>query len=169
MIDDQLIEKLRMVTTLSQLKKFLTTDLGWPLGDFEIEELTFDYDPIELGLDSRHAAKIKSIKRLRSLSIDQPWGIFFVEFEKKHLPTAVLRRILGSVAVKKRSNKQAADQVAWAADDLMFISNFGSEGDRRICFAHFSAPNGPDLLPVLRVVTWDRSDAIFISIWFIES
>ena len=160
MIDDQLIEKLRMVTTLSHLKKFLTTDLGWPLGDFEIEELTFDYDPIELGLDSRHAAKIKSIKRLRSLSIDQPWGIFFVEFEKKHLPTAVLRRILGSVAVKKRSNKQAADQVAWAADDLMFISNFGSEGDRRICFAHFSAPNGPDLLPVLRVVTWDRSDAI---------
>ena len=102
MIDDQSIEKLRMVTTLSHLKKFLTSDLGWPLGDFEIEELTFDYDPIELGLDSRHAAKIKSIKRLRSLSIDQPWGIFFVEFEKKHLPTAVLRRILGSFAVKKR-------------------------------------------------------------------
>jgi hypothetical protein len=159
-IDDQLILKIRSVTTFSQLKKFLTTDLGWPLGDFEIEELTFDYDPIELGLDSRHAAKIKSIKRLRSLSVDQPWGVFFVEFEKKHLPTAVLRRILGNVAVKKRSNKQAADQVAWAADDLMFISNFGSEGDRRISFAHFSAPDGPNLLPVLRVVSWDQSDAI---------
>jgi hypothetical protein len=160
MIDDQIIQKIRSVTNFSQLKKFLTTDLGWPLGDFEIEELTFDYDPFELGLDSRHAAKIKSIKRLRSLSVDQPWGIFFVEFEKKHLPTAVLRRILGSVAVRKRSSKQAADQVAWAADDLMFISNFGSDGDRRISFAHFSTPDGTELLPVLRVVTWDQSDAV---------
>lgn len=160
MINDEQIQSIRSVTTFSKLKKFLTSDLGWPLGDFEIEELTFDYDPIELGLDSKQAAKIKSIKRLRSLSVNQPWGIFFVEFEKKALPTAVLRRILGSVAVKKRSNKQAADHVAWAADDLMFISNFGLEGDRRISFAHFATSKDPGLLPVLRVVTWDQSDAI---------
>ena len=159
MIDEEVIKKLRLVTTFAQLKKFLTSDLGWPLGDFAIEELTFDYDPLELGLDLEQAAKIKSIKRLRALSIDQPWGIFFVEFEKKALSTSVLRRILGSVAVRKRSNKQVADHVAWAADDLMFISNFGTEGDRRLSFAHFATPMNPGQLPRLRVVTWDQSDA----------
>ena len=75
------IEALRGVKTFSQLKRFLEDEMDWPFGKLEIEDLMFDYKPEELGIKPNLAAKIKGIKRLRSLSVSQPWGIFFIEFE----------------------------------------------------------------------------------------
>lgn len=87
---------------------------------------------------SETAAKIESIKRLRPLSVHQPWGIFFVKFEPKKLPVVALRRILGQVALKKRPSANSAERTAWAADDLLFISNYGEGSERQISFAHFA-------------------------------
>ena len=89
-------------------------------------------------IDARNAAKIQEIKQLRPLVTGQPWGIFFVKFEPKKLPVVALRRILSQVALKKRASANSADRAAWAADDLLFVSNYGEGDERQISFAHFA-------------------------------
>ena len=122
-------DALRNIRTFPQLIKFLRDELDWPIESDDFEELTFDYTPEELGIDTASAAKIQEIKRLRPLSASQPWGIFFVKFEPKRLPVVALRRILSRVVLKKRASANSAERAAWQADDLLFISNYG-EGDR---------------------------------------
>lgn len=103
---------LRSIRTFKQLVRYLEDELGWPLDGYDIEDLTFDYEPDELGLKPADAAKIKSIRQLRPLDSKQPWGIFFIEFDKKKLPVVVLRRILSHLVVKKRASANKADRAA---------------------------------------------------------
>ncbi len=146
------------IKRFDQLVRYLRDRMGWPIDGADFEELTFEYTPEELGIDAKNAAKIQEIKRLRPLSPRQPWGIFFVKFEPKNLPVVALRRILSTVALKKRASANSADRAAWAADDLLFISNYGEGDERKISFAHFSkAPDGQDL-PTLKVLGWDNLD-----------
>src|SRR4051812_29785314 len=95
------IQQLRSIKNFTALITYLRDELRWPIETDEIEDLTFDYEPEEVGLEAEHAAKVKKIKQLRPLETNQPWGIFFVEFEKKKLPVVVLRRILSHLVVKK--------------------------------------------------------------------
>ena len=150
---------LREVRTFKQLVRYLEGELGWPLEGYDVEDLTYDYEPEEIGLKPAEAAKVKTIRQLRPLAADQPWGIFFVEFEKKKLPVAVLRRILRHLVVKKRTTAARAERAAWQADDLLFISAFGPDADqgREIGIAHFY--EGADERPVLRLLGWDAADA----------
>ena len=131
--------------------------MGWPIESDDFEDLTFDYTPEELGIDAGSAAKIEEIKRLRPLTDDQPWGIFFVTFEPKRLPIVALRRILGAFVTRERASANRADRMAWEADDLLFISNYGEGDGRQISFAHFSQGER-DALPTLRVLGWDNLD-----------
>jgi hypothetical protein len=150
--------ELAAIKRFDQLVRYLRDPMGWPIEGGDFEELTFEYTPEELGIDSKNAAKIQEIKRLRPLSPNQPWGIFFVKFEPKTLPVVALRRILSTVALKKRASANAAERAAWAADDLLFISNYGAGEGRQISFAHFSrAEDGRDL-PTLKVLGWDNLD-----------
>lgn len=102
--------------------------------------------------------KVKAIHQLRPLQHGQPWGVFFVEFEKKKLPVIVLRRILSHLVVKKRASANKANAAAWDSADLLFISAFGDEAtdQREIAFAHFHQDDGA--LPTLRVLDWDGGD-----------
>src|SRR5205809_5603959 len=129
---------LAKIRRFDQLVRYLRDELGWPITTDDFDELTFEYTPEELGIEARSAAKIEEIKRLRPLSANQPWGIFFVKFEQKRLPVVALRRILSQVVIKKRATAKAAERAAWAADDLLFVSNYGEGDERRISFAHFS-------------------------------
>jgi hypothetical protein len=150
--------KLAAIKRFDQLIAYLREEMGWPLDATDFEELTFEYTAEELGIDARNAAKIQSIKRLRPLSSKQPWGIFFVKFEPKKLPVVALRRILGQVALKKRASANSTERAAWAADDLLFVSNYGEGDERQISFAHFArAQDGHDL-PTLKVLGWDNRD-----------
>lgn len=152
-------EILREIRTFPSLIKFLRDELDWPISSEDFEELTFDYTPEELGIDTANAAKIQEIKRLRPLSINQPWGIFFVKFEPKKLPVVALRRILSRVTLKKRASANAAERPAWQMDDLLFVSNYGEEGDeRQISFAHFAHNGVKNDLPTLKVLGWDNLD-----------
>src|SRR5438067_5212509 len=99
-----LTDRLRGIKTLPQLLAYLRDELDWPIESDDTESVTFDYDAAELGLDQKSAVRIKEIKQLRPLSGNQPWGIFFVNFEKKHLPVMVMRRILRSLVFKKRTS-----------------------------------------------------------------
>lgn len=149
------------IKTFPQLIAYLRDEMGWPIArdSFEdVDDLFYDFTADELGIDPKTAAKITQIKRLKPLSTRQPWGIFFVKFEPKKLPVVALRRILSQVALKKRASANSADRIVWAADDLLFVSNYGEGDERQISFAHFSrAKDGHDL-PTLKVLGWDNLD-----------
>ncbi|MFH0351390.1 MAG: hypothetical protein ACHBMF_05605, partial [Chromatiales bacterium] len=149
---------LAKIKRFDQLIAYLRDEMGWPIESGDFEELTFEYTPEELGIDSASAAKIQEIKRLRPLSPRQPWGIFFVKFEPKKLPVVALRRILSQVALKKRASANSAERAAWAADDLLFVSNYGEGDERQISFAHFSQAESKHDLPTLKVLGWDNLD-----------
>ena len=87
-------DTLRAIKNFDDLVRYLEDELDWPLQEYEFDELTFEYQPAELGLKDEDAVKVRRIHQLRPLEHGQPWGIFFVEFEKKKLPVVVLRRIL---------------------------------------------------------------------------
>lgn len=150
---------LRSIRSFGSLVTWLEDELGWPLKQFGFDDLTFSYDPEELGLKEEDAAKIKAIHQLRPLSDKQPWGIFFVEFERQRLPVVVLRRILSHLVIKKRVTGSAADRAKWQPHDLLFITAFGEEDsmDRELAFAHFHQEEDVDL-PTLRVLGWDGGD-----------
>lgn len=150
--------ELAKIRRFDQLIAFLRDEMDWPIGSTDFEDLVFEYTANELGIEAKSAAKIQEIKRLRPLSTNQPWGIFFVKFEPKRLPVVALRRILGQVALKKRSSANKAERQAWATDDLLFISNYGEGEDRQISFAHFSQDEDKKDLPTLRVLGWDNLD-----------
>jgi hypothetical protein len=151
-------DRLRSLKTFDNLVRYLEEELDWPLREYDFEELTFEYLPAELGLREEDAVKVRRIHQLRPLEHGQPWGIFFVEFEKKKLPVVVLRRILSHLVVKKRAAASKAKAAAWDAADILFISAFGDEAtdQREIAFAHFHQAS--DDLPTLRVLGWDGGD-----------
>jgi predicted helicase len=152
------IERLRSIKSFPSLVKYLRDELDWPIASEDFDELTFDYEPEELGLDAKTAVKIKEIKQLRPLASNQPWGIFFVNFEPKRLPVVVLRRILRSLVIKKRQSANKPQQAAWQLHDLLFISAYGESEHRDITLANFSEGDDKGDLPTLKVLGWDDED-----------
>lgn len=152
------MKQLQSIDNFVDLLDFLRDELDWPIEDYELDDLVFEYDPDELGLKDEEAEKLKGgkIRQLRPLAGGQPFGIFFVEFGKKRLPIVVLRRILSQLVIKKRAN--AAEAKRWETSDLLFISAYGEEGEREIAFAHFHKEPDSSELPILRVLGWDGSD-----------
>lgn len=152
----QASHRLRTTKTFPDLVDYLRDELDWPIEVDDAEELVFEYDPAELGIDPRYAVKINSIRQIRPLAEGQPWGIFYIDFESKKLPVVVLRRILRALVPGNRSRQ--AEQPVWNLHDLLFISAFGEEvaQQREIAFAHFHQTNGD--LPTLHVLGWDGGD-----------
>lgn len=156
---DPQVEKLRAITNTTQLVRYLHTELDWPVDVEDVDDAFFDWHPDELFLADEHRVAIGGIKQLRPLSSGQPWGIFFVEFDKKRLPIVVLRRVLNSLAIKRRANaKKGGGHQTWQARDLLFVSSFGESGHREIALAHFTDESEHGDLPVLRVLGWDEDD-----------
>ncbi len=152
-------DRIRQIKTFPSLVKYLRDELSWPIVADDFEDLTYDWEPEELGIDAASAAKIDEVKQLRPLADDQPWGIFFVKFEPKQLPVVALRRLLNSMVIRKRESANKSERQAWAMNDLMFISSYGESGEgRHISFAHFSQPEGKNDLPTLKVLGWDNLD-----------
>jgi len=154
-------KELAKIRSFTQLIAYLRDEMGWRISrDSFVDEddLFYDFTPEELGIDRKNAAKIQEIKRLRPLSTNQPFGIFFVKFEPKQLPVGALRRILSGVALKKRASANSADRAAWSADDLLFVSNYGEGETRQISFAHFSQKANKKDLPTLKVLGWNNLD-----------
>jgi len=159
-VSDVDVERLRSIKSFPSLVKYLRDELEWPIDSDDFDELTFDYEPEELGLDAKTAVKIKEIKQLRPLASNQPWGIFFVNFEPKRLPVVVLRRILRSLVIKKRQSANKPQQAAWQLHDLLFISAYGESEHRDITLANFSDDSEVGDLPTLKVLGWDDEDTV---------
>jgi len=154
-------ERLRSIRRLDQLLAYLRDELDWPVDSDDVEDVTFDYDPEELGFTADAVVHIREIKQLRPLVTGQPWGIFWVSFEKKRLPVVMMRRILAHLVVKRRAAARDTDRHRWQLNDLLFISAYGEEAEREISLAHFAQDTSQTGgLPVLRVLGWDGADTI---------
>ncbi len=153
---DPQAEKLSHIHTIPALVKYLDEELGWPVGVDDWEDAVFDWQPEELNLKAEHQVAIKSIKQLRPLVSGQPWGIFFVDFDKGRLPVTVLRRMLNGLVIKSRV--KGSGHQTWLARDLLFVSSFGESRSREIALAHFTDESDVGDLPTLRVLGWDESD-----------
>ncbi|MCW2310699.1 hypothetical protein [Rhodoferax antarcticus] len=153
---DPLADKLRQVHTIPALVHYLHDELGWPVNVEDWEDNLFDWQPDELNLKAEHEVKVKSIKQLRPLVSGQPWGIFFVEFNKGRLPITALRRVLNGLVPKGRAT--GGGHQTWAAHDLLFVSSFGESNAREIALAHFTDESAKGDLPTLRVLGWDDDD-----------
>ena len=153
---EPLADKLRQVHTIAQLMQYLHEELGWPVDVDDWEVNLFDWQPEEINLKAEHVVKVKSIKQLRPLVSGQPWGIFFVEFNKGRLPITALRRVLNGLVPKGRA--ASGGHQTWAAHDLLFVSSFGESNAREIALAHFTDESAKGDLPTLRVLGWDDDD-----------
>ncbi|KJR45063.1 adenine specific DNA methyltransferase [Desulfosporosinus sp. I2] len=154
-----MVSKLRDVNDFETLVEYFITELNWPLDITNIEDLddlTFEYEPDELGLSDVFAAKIQSIKQLRPLNDNQPWGIFYIEFERKHIPVLALRKILSQLIPSKRVN--IIDHAVWEKQDLLFLCFFGDVDNRAVGFAHFS--EGKGRLPTLKTFYYEPKNEI---------
>jgi predicted helicase len=155
------LQRLQDIKSLPSLIKYLKTDLNWPIESDDVEDVTFEYDPAELGFDTASTAKIEEVRQLRPLTPGQKWGIFWVKFGKKKLPVQMLRRALGNLVVKKRASTKKSDKAVWHMHDLLFISAYGDDSNRHITFAHFSeSEDSEKSLPVLKVLGWDEDDTL---------
>ncbi len=147
MISDQAIKSIKDIESLLD---FLRYELDWPIQDEELETLTYEYYPDELGLDAQYENMISSIKQLRPLVDNQPWGIFFLDFEKKSLPVGALRKILSGLVFSKRRNTEHA---VWDKSELLFICSLKYEENLVISFVHFKDSNSS--IPSINTVYWD--------------
>ena len=153
---DPQAEKLRHIQTIPALVKYLDEELGWHVSVDDWEDAVFDWQPEELNLKAEHQVAIKSIKQLRPLVTGQPWGIFFVDFDKGQLPIVVLRRMLNGLVMKRRV--KGSGHQTWLARYLLFVSSFGETSSREIALAHFTEESDVGDLPTLRVLGWDEAD-----------
>ncbi len=157
-------EELRSIDDFNELLPFLKDRMGWPIEqdildeDDPLEESTFEFTPRELGIDPDKVSNIRGIHQLRPFYREQPFGIFLISFEDKELKVTAMRRILRALVKKKRDSANAGTQQNWDVNDLMFISNFGLSGHRKISFAHFQQDSRTNELPTLRVIGWDEDD-----------
>ena len=148
------ISYLTNINSFESLVDYLKEKLYWPIEAEQAEDITFDYAPEDLGIKELYVPKIKSIKQIRPLTDNQPWGLFYIDFETKKLPVVVLRRLLRALIFSSR--KRDDRMKSWDLQDLIFISSLGEAENRQVSFAHFSEmPNG---LPELRTFSWDALD-----------
>jgi hypothetical protein len=127
-------KRLQTISTLPQLINYLRDELQWPIQDYEPDDLTFDWSADTLRVGEQHAGALSSgmVRQLRSMTANQPWGIFLVEFNDDRIHRGALREILRGLAANRRRDPSLP---AWQHDNLLFIC--ATQGYDRITFAHF--------------------------------
>ena len=151
-------QRLSETVSFEDLVSLLSEELDWPIDETNFDELTFEYQPHEVGLKKEESHKIREIHQLRPLETGQPWGIFFISFDGPKIPIGILKRILGGLAKKKRTSSKNPEQKVWNLHDLLFISAHGQSQKRELSFLHFAEENGGKNKIVLRELGWDKQD-----------
>lgn len=138
------LERLRAIKSFPSLVKYLRDELDWEFETDDVEDLTYEYNAAEFGLDTKSAAAIREIKQLRPLVGKQPWGIFYLDFAGQKISVSALRGILRGLVAKKRGSANPSEMQKWQVENLLFIctsddfSNFnfgyfrGSQTNRAI-------------------------------------
>ena len=139
-------ETMRGIRTFAQVFQYLVDGQGWPLElpdleDDDLTAVTYDWDPVELGIPADRLGDLKRLQQMRPLTVNQPWGVFFLEFSGPRLRYTPIRRLLRALVTKKRA-AAAASRRTWALDDLLFvvITGTGDEVEIHLLAFHGSDP-----------------------------
>lgn len=142
---------LREVKTIEDVLEYLSRELDWPITEDSLEAATYDFSPEELGIPVDRVPHLESLRQLRPITANQPWGIFFLEFSGPRLPLTVVRRILDRLVTKKRATGDGSRHT-WDLDDLLFvIATSGGESVELHFVAFFDQSAGA---PEIRSVPW---------------
>jgi hypothetical protein len=147
-------EAVRSVKDLDSLLALLRDELGWRLPDPpDWSELTFEWHAHELRVSESAAQRLKDGKvyQLRPLLAQQPWGIFFVIFDRPRISITTLRQTLRGLVSQRR---QASRLPSWNLENLLFICTT-SDYDR-FTFAHFRGKKAHRA--VLTTFGWERGE-----------
>jgi hypothetical protein len=147
-------EAVRSVKDLDSLLALLRDELGWRLPDPpDWSELTFEWHAHELRVSESAAQRLKDGKvyQLRPLLAQQPWGIFFVIFDRPRISITTLRQTLRGLVSQRR---QASHLPSWNLENLLFICTT-SDYDR-FTFAHFRGEKAHRA--VLTTFGWERGE-----------
>ena len=139
-------ETMRGIRTFAQVFQYLVDGQGWPLElpdleDDDLTAVTYDWDPVELGIPADRLGDLKRLQQMRPLTVNQPWGVFFLEFSGPRLRYTPIRRLLRALVTKKRA-AAAASRRTWALHDLLFvvITGTGDEVEIHLLAFHGSDP-----------------------------
>ena len=151
-------ENIKIIKDFKTLTYFLADELSWPIDsdNVDVDDLVFEYHPDDIGLSEDFASKVQTIKQIRPLDANQPWSIFWIDFENKKLPLTVLRRILNAFVTKKQGNSR--NIATKDMEDIMFVSGHGEDKNRAITFAHFKRL---DDVETIREFYWDGHETKF--------
>ena len=142
---------LRDITSFDDVIEYLVDELDWPIDADDLEEATFEWDPDELGIPADRVPHLASLRQLRPLETDQPWGIFFLEFDGPRLPLTALRRLLDKLVTKKRGTGSGTRRT-WDLNDLLFIITTSTGDTVELHFiAFFEQPDKP---AEIRSIPW---------------
>jgi predicted helicase len=142
---------LRGITSFDDVIEYLVDELDWPIDADDLEEATFEWDPDELGIPADRVPHLASLRQLRPLETDQPWGIFFLEFDGPRLPLTALRRLLDKLVTKKRATGSGTRRT-WDLNDLLFIITTSTGDTVELHFiAFFEQPDKP---AEIRSIPW---------------
>ncbi|MDE0115281.1 MAG: N-6 DNA methylase [bacterium] len=155
------IDVLRGIRTFAQVSVYLRDELGWPLEgadleDERLDDLTYDWDPAELGINADKLRDLVRLQQMRPLTAGQPWGVFLVQFDGPRLPITQLRRLLQALVTRQR-RVESSTRPSWALDDLLFIVFTGSDPAVEMHFVAFF--DDGDRLPKVRSLAWRPSQS----------
>lgn len=140
---------LQDVRDLKTMLQYCSNRLDWPIDEewFEdVDDLVYDFSAADLGIKDEEFAKIKSLKQVRPLEYDQPWGIFAIDFIGDHIEVSALRRIIRKL-IPSRNN---IDFKTWDCNRILFLCFWGSPEFRTIGFVAFE-DNGKTL-PIIKTL-----------------
>lgn len=145
---------LRRIRTQADLFEYLADELGWPLNIAEMDEehLTWEWLPEEVGIDPAEMSSLRRLRQLRPLSADQPWGIFFVEFDRERLPVTQFRRVAQAFARRRSQRAPGDNRPRWDAENLLFVVTTG--GDQTVQLHLLALWNRDGRADEIRSLAW---------------
>ena len=145
---------LRRIRTQADFFEYLADELGWPLdiADMDEERLTWEWLPDEVGIDPAEMSSLRRLRQLRPLSADQPWGIFFVEFDRERLPVTQFRRVAQAFARRRSQRAPGDDRPRWDAENLLFVVTTG--GDQTVQLHLLALWNRDGRADEIRSLAW---------------
>ncbi len=147
-------QAVRDTDSLESLLALLHDELGWPLPDQpQWDELTFEWQANELRVSESAAQRLKDgrVYQLRAFGEQQPWGIFFVIFDRPRISITTLRQILRGLVSTQR---QRSHLPTWDLENLLFICT--TRDYDRFTFAHFRGEKAQQA--VLTTFGWERGE-----------
>ncbi len=149
---------LRRIRTQADLFEYLADELGWPIdvdgfNSFdEQERLTWEWLPSDIGIDQADLVSLRRLRQLRPLHADQPWGIFFVEFDRERLPVTQFRKLAQAFARRPGRRSPGHNRPRWDAENLLFVVTTG--GDQTVQLHLLALWNRDGRADEIRSLAW---------------